>query len=76
MIYSMGNFLSSMGQAEDKLNRDSIILRLELVKSGDGINLADERYAPCFVCKTLRGKRFVIMPCDSSIYGGYTSRGI
>ena len=76
IVYSMGNFLSSMDQVDDKLNRDSIILSIGLAKDENGVRLENEEYIPCFTCSTLRGKRYVIMPCSCDINGGYTSANI
>jgi len=76
VVYSMGNFLTSMDQVENKLNRDALILQLELEKSQDGELLVKNGYIPCFICKTFRKERFVVMPCNPEINGGYTSENI
>lgn len=58
--YSLGNFLSS--QAELSGNRDSVILRVELSRSGDEID-ADISYIPCMSADS--GCGIMIHPVDN-----------
>lgn len=58
-VYSMGNFVSSMGR---EINNDTVIVRLELRRGESGVTLAGAGYLPCRV-RAYNGKRFVITPC-------------
>jgi len=62
-MYSMGNFLSGMDEAENHLNRDTLILLLELEKTDSGVKIASEGYIPCYILEEYNGKKYVIMPC-------------
>jgi len=76
IIYSMGNFIHSMDQAEDHKNRDGIILILELNKdSRDKMHMAYS-YIPCYSCRKFKGNRHVILPCDRMYNGGYSSKSL
>jgi len=68
-MYSMGNFLSGMDEAENSRNRDTLILRLVLEKSGNTVTISEEGYIPCFILEEYGGRKYVIMPCGGE-YGG------
>ena len=46
VIYSMGNFVSSMGR---EINNDTIILKVGIKKSGDAVAITSYDYIPCHV---------------------------
>ena len=71
VIWSMGNFVSSMDQAEDFGNRDAIILRIELEKTQGAVIMKDG-YIPCFMRRNHEGKRHVTLPFDRAYNGGFT----
>jgi len=73
VIYSMGNFVSSMDQVEDQRNRDAIILTIELEKINDKI-FVDDGYIPCFSRRNFKDDKFVTLPCDKA-YNGNNQNG-
>lgn len=76
VMYSLGNIIGSMDVSPDRLNRDSIILRLELAKEGNLVRLANDGYIPCFICWTFQDKKFVTVPCEKSINRVQTTRNM
>jgi len=70
VIYSMGNFVSSMDQVEDHRNRDAVILTIELEKENSRILMGDG-YIPCYSRRSFRGGKYVTLPCDGYFNGGY-----
>ncbi|MDR0223374.1 MAG: CapA family protein [Oscillospiraceae bacterium] len=76
VIYSMGNFVSSMDQAEDKKNRDAVILKIDLTKDENGGITAEDSYIPLFSVREFGSGRYVTVPCQEELNGGYTSRDL
>jgi poly-gamma-glutamate synthesis protein (capsule biosynthesis protein) len=76
VIYSIGNFVHSMDQAEDKKNRDAIILTLELEKREDGSIKMRDGYIPCFSRRNHNGNRYVTLPCDRRYNGGFKAEDL
>jgi len=73
-MYSMGNFLSGMDEVKGHLNRDSLILRIELEKSDGGVTLAEDSYIPCYIRTKHKEDKYVIVPCGEE-YGGIDTKG-
>jgi len=65
VIYSIGNFFTDMNEV-DYINRDSLILQLELAKDADGVRIAKEGYIPCYIFLDFEGQRCVTVPCDAA----------
>ena len=60
VIYSMGNFVSSM---EGDINNDTIILRIELKRDRSGaVVLTGDSYIPCRITSQLEGTPYYITP--------------
>ncbi len=68
VIYSMGNFLSSMGQA---MNRDAVLVSMVLEKdAGKGTtSLVELKYTPTYCANTKAG-HFIILPADAQAVAG------
>ena len=75
-MFSMGNFVSSMGR---DINNDTIILRVELqkvyYKKKLSVQMTDVSYIPCRVCKK-DGHNNVIVPTNENLNGGYTAENL
>ena len=71
VVYSMGNFVSHMTKTVAK---DTIILRIELTKTEDGVQIASEGYIPCRVFKSYVGYNYIVMPISQEYNGGRSSR--
>lgn len=72
-IFSTGNFVSSM--AKD-INNDTVILRLELGREGDGIVLRSAGYIPCHVFAEYSGGHHVIVPVPPELNGGSSTSSL
>lgn len=60
LMYSMGNFVSSMGQ--DAAN-DTVIVEVKITRESNGaVHAVSEKLHPCRVLYTFNGKGFVVMP--------------
>lgn len=67
VIYSMGNFVSSMKKSSTK---EAIILSLTLSRTKSGkVVLKKQKYYPCIMLKKYKGKSYVLMP-ESEKYNG------
>lgn len=71
VIYSMGNFVASMDEVEG--NRDAIILRIGLKRTGQGIVIDSEGYYPCYVLNKLNGFSTVVVPTSPKYNSGLSS---
>ena len=69
-MHSLGNFCSSMERVD--ANKDTIILRIELEKTGTGVSVASASYIPCRMMPYGKSS-FTVVPTDQSLNGGYTS---
>ncbi len=65
-MYSMGNFCSSMTRM---INKDTIILRIELERTPDMEILSRASYIPCRII-TYDKRQYIVMPTDKNINGG------
>ncbi|MBE6608343.1 MAG: hypothetical protein E7633_07290 [Ruminococcaceae bacterium] len=63
VIYSLGNFCSSMEELET--NRDSIIFCLNIKKINGRVVIENMSYIPCYTATTVNGNHFVIVPIQS-----------
>jgi len=72
-IYSLGNFVSSMGRT---INNDTIILNADIRREGDKIVLADIGYIGCRVIGSYDGGRHVVVPTSAALNGGDTSSAL
>ncbi|MBQ4649241.1 MAG: CapA family protein [Firmicutes bacterium] len=71
VLFSMGNFLSSMGSAEEP-TKENIILSITLRKTLDGgLRFKEHTYYPCYIMDEYEGGHFVVMPEDKKYNGGY-----
>lgn len=65
-IYSLGDFNSSLNQIPG--NRDTIILRIRLVRNEDqSIELVENNYIPCYTYTEYNEKHYVTMPLNYDI---------
>ncbi len=64
VIYSLGNFCSSMEELET--NRDSIIFKLDLKKVNGKVVIEDMSYIPCYTATAVHGNYYVIIPIETS----------
>jgi poly-gamma-glutamate synthesis protein (capsule biosynthesis protein) len=71
VAYSLGNFLSSMNDKEGDLEKDTVILQLNLEKKGDKILLKSDGYVPCYIAGSPEeeAKGWITVPCDSEWNG-------
>lgn len=68
-LYSLGDFHSSVNQIDG--NRDSVILRIRLVRNEAGeVELAENAYIPCYTYTEYKEMDYVVMPLDPSLNGG------
>ena len=67
-IYSVGNFNSHINQVEGNL--DTIIVRIRLRRTDEGIELAENAYIPCHIYLDYGSRSYVTMPLDESLNGG------
>ena len=71
-IFSLGNFVSSMGR---DINNDTVILKLDLRRMEDGhIGIDQIGYIPCRVCPEYEGGHHVIVPVSNELNGGGQAR--
>lgn len=68
-IFSMGNFVSGMGR---DINNDTVILKLDLVREGEGVALKSVGYIPCRVFVEYGDGHHVVVPTSSALNGGKT----
>lgn len=67
IIYSMGNFTSSMPV---DLTKETMILSLTLKKTSSGkIKIARQKYYPCYIMDEYKGDSFVVLPEDPAFNG-------
>lgn len=66
-IYSLGNFVSSMGRT---INNDTIILNATLKREGEKVVLADTGYIGCRVIGSYDGGNYVVVPNREGLNGG------
>lgn len=59
VIYSMGNFISSMDTPE---KRDGIVMRLNIEKSKGKVKIKDISYIPCHTCLSYKGREYTTVP--------------
>ena len=72
-IFSMGNFVSGMGR---EINNDTIILKLELVRKEDKVELENVGYIPCKVFVEYGDGHHVIVPTSAALNGGKSSSSL
>ena len=72
-IFSMGNFVSGMGR---EINNDTVILKLDLVRKEDEIELKNVGYIPCKVFVEYGDGHHVIVPTSAALNGGKTSSSL
>ncbi len=72
-IFSMGNFVSGMGR---EINNDTIILKLDLARKEDGIELQNVGYIPCKVFVEYGDGHHVVVPTSSALNGGKSSSSL
>ena len=72
-IFSMGNFVSGMGR---EINNDTIILKLDLVRSGGQTELQNVGYIPCKVFVEYGDGHHVIIPTSAALNGGKSSSSL
>ena len=68
-MFSMGNFCSSMTRT---INKDTIILRVELNRSADGTISSESSYIPCRMI-TYEKRQYVVMPTSKTLNGGLSN---
>lgn len=66
-VYSLGNFIS--GMARDTSN-DTVIVKLVLARTDDGVELRGAGYIPCHVYSEYEGENHVIIPTSPALNGG------
>ena len=60
LMYSMGNFVSSMGQ---EAANDTVIIEVKIRRESNGsVHAVSDKLHPCRVLYTFNGKGFVVMP--------------
>jgi poly-gamma-glutamate synthesis protein (capsule biosynthesis protein) len=64
VLYSMGNFYSSMSSVDN--NRNTIILELNLKKEFTKINIKDISYIPCRILDKYEHDDFVVYPLSEN----------
>ncbi|MBQ3904078.1 MAG: CapA family protein [Eubacterium sp.] len=70
-IYSLGDFNSHLNQIEG--NRDTLIMRLKLIKNNGGkIEIAENNYIPVYIYTKYKGKPYVSIPLNPDINGNIT----
>ena len=69
----MGNFVSGMGR---EINNDTIILKLDLVRSGGQTELQNVGYIPCKVFVEYGDGHHVIIPTSAALNGGKSSSSL
>ena len=69
----MGNFVSGMGR---EINNDTIILKLDLARKEDGIELQNVGYIPCKVFVEYGDGHHVVVPTSSALNGGKSSSAL
>jgi len=74
VVFSAGNFVHSMNTAKNKRNRDGIVIQIELERDSNGAVTAKQGYIPLFSERNFRGERYVTLPVDPELNGGYTSK--
>ena len=70
-VYSMGHFISPMTKT---VAQDTVILRIELKRTENGIEIASEGYIPCRVFITFKGTDYLILPITQEDNNGTKSR--
>lgn len=69
IIYSMGNFTSSMS---DPLTKETIILSITLAKNSKGkVKLQSHKYYPCYILEEYQGDSYVVMPESKKYNQGF-----
>ncbi len=70
-IYSLGDFNSHLNQIEG--NRDTLIMRLKLIKNKSGkIEIAENNYIPVYIYTKYKGKPYVSIPLNPDVNGNLT----
>ena len=70
-IYSLGDFNSHLNQIEG--NRDTLIMRLKLIKNKGGkIEIAENNYIPVYIYTKYKGKPYVSIPLNPDVNGNLT----
>lgn len=72
VIYSMGNFMSSM--AEMNANRDTVILRIELKRNSGKVYLENSNYIPCYIVTKYKDSFYTTMPTQSKFNNGIENK--
>lgn len=68
-FYSLGDFNSSVNQIPG--NRDSVILRIGLAKTGSGeVELTENAYIPCYTYSKYEDMHYVTVPLKQELNGG------
>ena len=73
VIYSMGNFISSMGSTD---NNDSIVLDVSLKKENGKVILDSAGYYPCKVIGSYKGASYCVVPVSTTYNGGDASSSL
>lgn len=69
IIYSMGNFTSSMSHP---LTKETMILSITLAKNKKGkVKLESHKYYPCYILDEYKGASYVVMPEDKKFNGDF-----
>ncbi|NLB61086.1 MAG: CapA family protein, partial [Clostridiales bacterium] len=71
VVYSLGNFVSHMKKT---VNKDTVILRLQLKNENGKIVIDEEGYIPCRVFETFLGKDYLVLPAVEKYSGGHSSK--
>ncbi len=58
-MYSVGNFVTS---EINRISRETLILRIQLKKTGQGVEIAAEEIVPCYVLDSVCGIAYPIVP--------------
>ena len=72
-IYSMGNFVSSMGRT---INNDTVIVNAVLKREGDKVVLAETGYIGCRVIGSYDGGSYVVVPNSAELNGGISTSAL
>ena len=73
IVYSMGNFVSSMGSTD---NNDTIVLDIQLTKENGEVTLSSAGYYPCKVISRYKNDAYCIVPVSTAYNGGDTSSSL
>lgn len=76
VCYCMGNFVTSMNDVDNNLNRDGFVLYLELQKSGGKVRIEKEGAIPFFIMDEYDDAKYVVMPISTKLNGGITQQSL